>query len=316
MSTNQLQTVDLAPLGNCTGLSKLNLSHNILDRIDLHPLSACTGLRELALSDNRLSTLDLSPLVMCAELVRMYLQNNRFRRLDLTPLALANELDSDCWETHFFADPHIQWIETLFSESDFWRLYGDVKPYIHYDAPSFIPDLAVISRILSKVITGEPEWKTVHLLHSTLSLLGIGWLGMVDTDAASLLTEYFTEPEGQRQGMLEQRAIALVSAQIDAGSTTIGLDVQRMGECPELVDKSDRVTDLRREEMEQVEVIETDSGLDLHALWLTAHGHQVLSALGLGTGCGTDDASSVQQGLSDLGFELRTTRSGTAVPAR
>jgi len=112
--------------------------------------------------------------------------------------------------------------------------------------------------------------------------------------------------------MLEQRAIALVSAQIDAGSTTIGLDVQRMGECPELVDKSDRVANLRREEMEQVDVIETDSGLDLHPLWLTAHGYQVLSALGLGTGCGTDEASSVQQALSDLGFELRTTRSEAA----
>lgn len=309
---NQLSTIDLAPLSSCTKLSKLNLSSNMLDSIDLSPLSACRGLDALALNNNRFSTLDLSPLVMCHELTRMYLQDNKFRRLDLTPLGLADGLSSNCWEIRFFVDSHVPLIETLFSEERFWSIYSERPLSIRYDVPLFIPDLIVIAQILNKVITGELEWKKTHLLHNTLSLLGLEWLGMVDTDAAYLLTEYFKGQGAQEQGMLEQRVISLVSAQIDSGFTTIGLDVQRMGECPELAVKFDRVADLRRKEMKQVEVVETDSGLDLRPLWLTAYGYQILNVLSLGTSCGHDKLVHVQQALSEMGGELRTTCSGTA----
>lgn len=312
VSTNQLSVIDLAPLGTCTNLSKLNLSSNLLESIDLRPLSACRGLDALALNNNWLTTLDLSPLVMCQDLTQIYLQNNKLRKLDLTPLGLADGLSSSSWEMHFFVDSYIPLIETLFSEQNFWSVYSETPLSIRYDTPLFIPDLTVISQIMNKVITSELKWKTTHLLHNTLLLLGLEWLGMVDTDAASLLTEYFPGPGEQEQGLLEQRVISLVSAQIDTGFTTIGLDVQRMGECPELAVKFDQVADLRRREMEQVEVVETNSGLDLHPLWLTAYGYQILSALGLGTRCGPDEKVSVQNALSNLGVELGISHSGTA----
>lgn len=309
VSTNQLPAIDLSPLSSCPKLSKLNLSYNMLDTIDLGPLSMCSGLDALAINNNRLSELDLSPLVRCTELLQLFLQDNTLRRLDLTPLALANGLSSSSWETRFFMDSFVPWIETLFSKDNFWSVYSETPLSIRYDAPVFISDLAVISQVLNKVIQSEPAWKMTHLLHNTLSLLGLDWLGMVDTDAGSLLTEYFA---GQEQAILEEMVISRVSEQIDSGSTTIGLDAQRLSEHPELAVKSDRVLDLRRREIEQVRVVETESGLDLRPLWLTAYGYQVLSALGLGTSCGSDEKKRVQNALSERGLELGTIASGTA----
>ncbi|MHA1949467.1 MAG: leucine-rich repeat domain-containing protein [Candidatus Thorarchaeota archaeon] len=312
MQENQLQEIDLSPLSSCVRLSTINLEENMLTGIDLRPLRACTKLRRFGLRSNRIQTLDLSPLVVCELLEELYLQENELKKLDLTPLGLSRGLGSGSFDFNFAVSPAIQWIETLFSEENFWPLHNEMKIDIRFDAPSFSTDLTVIFRILNEVITQEPKWKTTHLLHNALSLLGLDWVGMMDTDTESLLKEFLMGQNELDQGALLKRVISLVSAQIDSGSTTIGLDIDRMAEYPELAVKFDRVADLRRRELEQVDVIETDLGLDLRPLWLTAHGFQILSALGLGTSCGADEAGSIQTALSDLGFTLQTTHSGSS----
>ncbi len=309
LQSNRLQSIDLTPLNHCTSLEELNLSRNMLTRIDLEPLSGCTQLEKLGLSDNQLQDLDLTPLVMCKGLSVVYLEGNRFRKLDLTPLGLSSGLTSSSFETNFKVSSSVQWLETLYSETNCWGIPDEITVSLQYDAPVFCRDLRVITQILDSITESEPEWKTTHLLHNMLSLLDMGWLGMLDVDAGPLITELLRIQSEYGQEAVLKRILAQVSTQIDSDRTTIGLDEQQMAEVPELADKYDKVIDLRKGELEQVVVMKTDSGLDLRPLWLTAYGSLVLNTLGLGTRCGHDDAEIIQQALSDMGFGLQIAQS-------
>jgi Leucine-rich repeat (LRR) protein len=310
LQSNLLTTIDLIPLRTCTLLGELNLSRNRLSSINLEPLSACTHLSKFGLSDNLLQKLDLSPLVMCEDLSVVYLEGNRYRRLDLTPLAPSPRLASGSFEVNFKVSSSVEWFETLYSKDNFWGLSNEVQVPLHYDVPVFCRDLRVIARILTSIVEREPEWKTTHLLHNMLSLLGLGWLGMLDVDARPLLTKLLRIHSRDGRAAVMDSVFTQVSLQIDSGQTTIGLDLQQMAEYPELVDKCDKVIDLRENELKQVEVLTTDSGLDLRPLWLTAYGSRVLNSLGFGTSCGHGDIEILQQAFSNIGYELRTTHSG------
>ena len=311
LQTNHLQTIDLAPLNSCTGLEELNLSRNMITGIDLNPLSACTQLEQFGLSDNKILAMDLSPFVFCEELSVIYLDGNRFQKLDLTPLGLSPRIARGSFEINFKVSSSVQWLETLYSETNFRSLPNEITVSLQYDIPVFSKDIKVITQILDSVIENEPGWKTIHLLHNMLSLLDLRWLGMMDVDAGPFLTELLRIQSEYGQDAVIKRILAQVSTQIDLGLTTIGLDVKRMAEYPELANKFDKVTDLRKGEIEQVEVMNTDLGLDLRSLWLTAYGFLVLNALDLGTHCGSDDIEMVQQALSDMDSELRITNSET-----
>jgi Leucine-rich repeat (LRR) protein len=311
LQSNLLTTIDLTPLRTCMLLGELNLSRNRLTSIDLEPLSACTQLDKFGLSDNQLQELDLSPLVMCENLSVVYLDGNRYRRLDLTPLAPSSRLASSSFEVNFKVSSSVEWFETLYSKDNFWHLPNEIQVPLHYDLPVFCRNLRVINRILTSIVKSESKWKTTHLLHNMLSLLDLGWLGMLDVDARTLLRELLhVHSEDGREAVMDQ-VFTQVLTQIDAGLTTIGLDLQRIAEYSELVDKYDKVIDLRKRELEQVEVLATDSGLDLRPLWLTAYGSLVLNSLGFGTSCGPDDIEILQQALSKLGCTLHIIHSGT-----
>ncbi|MFW9863798.1 MAG: leucine-rich repeat domain-containing protein [Candidatus Thorarchaeota archaeon] len=311
LQSNLLRSIDLTPLNHCTSLKELNLSRNMLTSIDLEPLSGCTRLGKFGLSENQLQDLDLSPLAMCEGLYVVYLEENRFRTLDLTPLGLSSGLESSSFDVNFKVSSNVQWLETLYSEPNFWGLPDEITVSLQYDAPVFCKDLRVITQILDSIIENEPGWKTTHLLHNMLSLLELGWLGMLDVDAGPFLTELLRLQRDYGKESVLKRVLVQISTQIESGLTTIGLDEQRMTECPELADKYDKVINLRKGELEQVVVVKTDSGLDLRPLWLTAYGFLVLNTLGLGTSCGHDDAKMIRQALSDLGFDLQINQLST-----
>jgi len=86
LGDNQLNSIDLSPLGNNDVLSQLYFENNKLNSIDLSPLASCSKLKYLSLTSNELQSIDLSPLKACRNLEKLSLAHNRLRSIDLSPL--------------------------------------------------------------------------------------------------------------------------------------------------------------------------------------------------------------------------------------
>jgi len=89
---NQLASIDLSPLKECTELQWLNLNRNQLASIDILPLKACTKLQKLVLAENQLASIDISPLKACTKLQELWLNRNQLASIDLSPLKACTKL--------------------------------------------------------------------------------------------------------------------------------------------------------------------------------------------------------------------------------
>ena len=104
---------------------------------------------------------------------------------------------------------------------------------------------------------------------------------------------------------MKKTVVDLLSQQIDAGGTIIGLDTEMMSKHDKLAVRTRRVLELRRTEMEEVEVsVPTGKLADLRALWITASGHMVLTSMRLGTTCSYKEREEVKGAVANLGFRL------------
>jgi hypothetical protein len=92
LSRNNLTSIDLEPLRNCTQLEKLFLYYNRVGSIDLEPLRNCTQLQFLMLYGMALETINLEPLSACTQLRKLELNLNQFKSIDLEPLRNCSNL--------------------------------------------------------------------------------------------------------------------------------------------------------------------------------------------------------------------------------
>ncbi|MHA1929760.1 MAG: leucine-rich repeat domain-containing protein [Candidatus Thorarchaeota archaeon] len=301
---NQLRAIDLSPLSNCPQLETLEIASNNLTSIDLKPLQNAKNLQRLVLYSNEITSIDLSPLFHCTALEILYFKHNHFQNVDPTPLALMEELECESFEGHFSTDSsHLRRINILFSKENFWKLCYDERKKVHYDVPVFLNDIEIISGIYKRVVETEPLWKQIHLLQNALTLTGFGWCGIVDSDPQPLLHDVFSSPESPP---VLEKLVSLISEQIDRNGTTIGLDMDKIKEYSDLAKRVDDVHEIRKQEMETVEIGTVDSMFDLRSLLLTAHGNQILTSLGYGVKCNEDGIAEIKSSISELGFELRT----------
>lgn len=89
---NQMTTVDLSDLEQCSELRALDLRYMALQSLDLSPLEGCKKFEDLDVVGNQLSGLDLSPLAGCKKLRSLRMRDNYIQGLDLTPLGSVDSL--------------------------------------------------------------------------------------------------------------------------------------------------------------------------------------------------------------------------------
>jgi Leucine-rich repeat (LRR) protein len=300
---NQIKNIGLDCIQG-SKISKLMLNKNLIEELDLKPLAFCRNLSQLDLSNNHIKEIDLSPLIHCADLHKLSISGNDFSVVDLTPLVKHTALDSSSFDVNFWVSSrNLKRIDILFSKDAFWGFEYGVDN-VHYDVPVAFRSIDVISHIFQTVVDKEPEWKLYHLMHSCLALRGFSWCGMLDIDPKSTLRRIIADQDSRK---ISETLLSTVSKQIDR-EMTLGLNVDKISEYPELASRADEIIKLREAEMKRVEIGLSESTLDLRPLLLTAYGNQILTALAIGTSSDEKNYDKIESAMDEIGYKLRVNR--------
>ncbi|MHA1928691.1 MAG: leucine-rich repeat domain-containing protein [Candidatus Thorarchaeota archaeon] len=302
-----LSSLDLAPLTDLTRLQSLDISRNMgLSSLDLAPLADLTSLQSLNLSWNtRLTRLDLTPLSRLTSLQSLNISDNHeLTKLDLTPLSSLTGLQKlDLWENR-----GLKSLDCFLSKSTLDSLmpleYLDtVEMPIDY---RFTPlgSFQYIAQLLPIVEEHEETWKMHHLIQSTLELLGLEWIGILDMDRESLAVIIQHWEDGDFRESARNKFLSYWRDCIESGGTTIGISIEHVYDLPELAVMAERVIAMRSHEMEKLVLSKEGNVIDLRPLYLTAYGHQVLQALEMDLTCTADEFEPVSGALEKLGFDL------------
>jgi len=279
LESMRIASIDLSPLSSCSNLSIINLSENCLESINLDPLRFCENLKKINLSKNSLAKINLFPLRDNMSLSELILHGNNFETIDSTPLYNKHLQSLDI-------DDDVRLV-TILEKTRFSKSY----PRTIYDAPVRLPNLEVMPYLFS-LVKGK-DWKPIHLLHESLRILDLDWLGMIDGDAEPLLQDVILKNLGTdeieivRQKTMET-LIPLVIQQIDEGRTTFGLDIERASaESKEIAKRVEQINEIRNDELKQVKIVTRlydfkgggDEEYDRRALILTHYGNQIMKSL-------------------------------------
>ncbi|MHA1928300.1 MAG: hypothetical protein ACTSV2_06945 [Candidatus Thorarchaeota archaeon] len=162
-----------------------------------------------------------------------------------------------------------------------------------------------IIQIMHIVEKYEEPWKTHHLIQGSLALLDLEWIGVLDMEPetfARIVQDWYEPDFIERE---RTRFISYWLEQIESGGTTIGISLERIGDSHELVERVDRIVELRNHEMESLVLSKEHDVVDLRPLHLTAYGFQILQALEMGVTCKIEKFGSVYGALEELGFDLK-----------
>ena len=309
-----LQSIDLHPLSCCTSLERLDLSENQLETIDLAPLSSCTNLRSLNLLNNQLQSIDLTPLSACSELAGLYLYFNKLKKVDITPISLSKNIDV---KSIRMLEAEKTVIETILDEDLKYPLISRLvdTQCIRLNVPIKYQSLDGIRFVLPLV--KETSWKRIYLLQEALLLIGLGWVGFLDTNNNKTL-EIILNYEGSNiKECILPMLVPIICKQIDDGGTTIGLDIEKaMLESPELAKRVSRILMLRKKELSNLRLGITRRSnidfVDLRPLWLTAYGNELLRSLKMPLEVAPDlhyyqkvSMEKIEATFAELGFKLK-----------
>lgn len=329
ISENCLRSIDLQPLSGCTNLQKLVLEENDFGMIDLQPLRQCTKLEVLDLENTGLRNIDLNMLENCPNLRRVTLHGNNLKEVDLSSLSTCSNLQvvdllrnslQNVDVTPLLACENLNVLfmtrgagEVLLDEKAVRNIWPEIKPGLfsigQYDVPVLVDSLDLLRKLAAIVEENEPNsWKHLHLMHSLSKILNLQDLGFLDVTAEQLLSiAQESNIEAMRDRLIDARC-----RQIEGAGTTIGLHVEKIVHLgiPQIVVKLPRILELRRKEMERVTVdIDTRiDKVDLRWLHLTAYGHKILSTLGLGLECNSQQFRQVADYFRQAGFTIKTSK--------
>lgn len=328
IGANKLKRIDLSPLQSCSQLRSVYMSNNPFSLIDLSPLSSCSSLESIRMTVNEMNEIDLSPLENLENLVELYLGVERMTNPDLSPLGVLQSLEkvhiqaesSKVIDLSFtvLREHYKEFVFTYFLSK---RTQGrivfvtmfDVGTYnersiylsdltpIWYEVPTMPTNLRFIRRLIPIVRQiSDERWKKLHLVQCVFANLGVEWLGLLDKGSWNFL-DWFVDCETVTPQEVVEYTIPLICEQIDRGGSTIGMKIDRMVEHRELVNRMDRILELRRREMDNLQINMRKDRVNLYPLWMTAYGFEILSSTQIGL---SNQSRADIKMLTDVGIKV------------
>jgi len=156
---------------------------------------------------------------------------------------------------------------------------------------------------VAKVRYYEPLWRYYRLVQYIPTALGINGLGLVDIPPDIVFGKLV---EGESKESLKRCVLRNWRKQIRKGGTTINFEVERHVGNPDILQYTEQILKIRQQEMERVILYTGGENVNLKALWLTAWGYKVLSALGFSTSCSRKEFDLVETALNKIGVSVKT----------
>jgi len=339
LGENHISEIDLTPLTHCSKLEQIWLYNNNLRNLDLAPLANCHHLQKLDLHSNQINTIELNPLSTCMKLQELWLHGNPIVGIDLLPLTSCPNLEEVSLDGFFISSLDIT--PLVFFGTDFkfkLRYYhngtfiGDFSeeekkyPQIIDREPSFIrwleePYFATKKNPRRRITFNSqyipPTWSILHRLASfepsglrasnaIVNALSLGHFGIVDYGLAQYLTPIQEESslEDVRE-TVEQILLENLPDLIDRRRSVIGLQIDgKIRSHGVISSRIPAILKQRKNEIEKIEVSKWKGVVDLHSLWLTAYGFEILSSLGIGLTISENKVKLITEPLEKLGFSL------------
>ncbi|MGY5865361.1 MAG: hypothetical protein RTV41_12220 [Candidatus Thorarchaeota archaeon] len=263
-------------------VAEIDLSNQNITHIDLSPLS-CTNIQTIDLSKNKLQSIDLSPLHSCSNLQLLRLSKNSLDRIDVTPLLNINP--------SLYCDVGL---------SSWLRASSEVK----YIRPTNVTSWSFLNWVATQYGTSR------RIQHDILHAIGLKDYGFMDLDLEDLFLSKQPEIPIQevRKDLVSVLAEHIVTTLKRGGPTTC-LNLENIiFKHRELSLLAQRLIDLRKMEIEEVNVLIVDDFVNMKELWLTAYGHEVLSTLKLANPLFSkiELLDLVKKAFADLDIDLKT----------
>jgi len=176
------------------------------------------------------------------------------------------------------------------SRTDEYRTLDELREHLFY------------RKTRVKKVDYEPLWKKYYLAQHVPKLVGIEGIGLIDIDPDDL----FKKVEKNSKDSIRRFIFNGWQEQIYKGGTTIGYNLDRMMEWPEIGQYAERVLELRQKEIEQVviHITRENHPINLKALCLTEYGVRILEALGMPWRCSKDELNRLKTALGDSGIHV------------
>ncbi|MFX1607227.1 MAG: hypothetical protein ACFFDD_15180, partial [Promethearchaeota archaeon] len=166
----------------------------------------------------------------------------------------------------------------------------------------------LVHEIASQLTSRNPDWMHYHLLQSLLSSLDMSWMGFLDgnpNEHLEFILPRLEQPQGHAE--IHDYVTKKICEQIDAGGTTIGVDIERMIQHAHFAVRVGRVLEQRRREVEAAEIVVKGNSVNLKNFILTAYGFEIhQSGLKPGVSCDLQTFNNIQQELGQNGVTLKT----------
>ncbi|MFQ5884203.1 MAG: leucine-rich repeat domain-containing protein, partial [Thermoplasmata archaeon] len=339
LQENRIERIDLSPLNGCL-ISHLRLSGNQIREIDLSPLRF-SSVEQLDLDHNEIQTIDLSPLSESYKLDGLDLSNNQIEKIDLSPLVrtrprsidlTSNNLEVVDVSAVLIAEalnlpsdlPEIRLTSFLRFELPKSRLGHRSKDVFTYVPPaehrwSYIRDIfaqrfeSIDQDYAFRCFLTDIDLHTFNALddlpETLVPLFRPDWLLLRSEIAVDDLAEELPLLRSdlswkQVRSEILKALLPQLCRQIDDGGPVIFLTLERVSEFAEIAKRLESISELKRQEMERVLVPVYEEFVDLRPLWLTAHGFEVLSSLGVGLGVKVERFKTIKKSLREIGFKV------------
>ncbi|MFX1561534.1 MAG: hypothetical protein ACFFBL_13175, partial [Promethearchaeota archaeon] len=122
----------------------------------------------------------------------------------------------------------------------------------------------LVHEIASQLTSRNPDWMHYHLLQSLLSSLDMSWMGFLDgnpNEHLEFILPRLEQPQGHAE--IHDYVTKKICEQIDAGGTTIGVDIERMIQHAHFAVRVGRVLEQRRREVEAAEIVVKGNSVNL-----------------------------------------------------
>jgi Leucine-rich repeat (LRR) protein len=292
---NSLREVDLSPLSDCTALMQLHLYGNAIQEIDLEPLRSCRKLRRLLLSSNSITSLDLEPLDACDGLDAIEVSKNTIRQLDVTSLF---------WQ--------YSWVDIQKSlQASILTSWLPISPRvgeIRYRRPNPTHSWHFLHRVACEFGKGR------SVQYDILRGLGLQDYGFPDANLFHVLSSIDSAtPTNEARELVREQVVQLICKDADEGKGVVGMKLEELlVKHGEIAVRSQKILDIRKKEIEGVQLGRRGGRENVSELWLTSYGYEILEALEVGLTASTSEFDSILSALMKLDI---VPRAGTEADA-
>jgi hypothetical protein len=165
-----------------------------------------------------------------------------------------------------------------------------------------------VHKIASQLTSHNPNWMHYHLLQFILSSLDMSWMGFLDgnpNEHLQFILPRLEQPQGCDE--INDYVTEKICSQIDAGGTSIGIDIEQMIQHADLAVRVEKVLKQRRHEVENAEIVVNGNSVNLKNFLLTAYGFRIhQGGLKHGVSCNLQTFNKIQQELGKSGITLKT----------